>query len=159
MSILRLCGVEGGGTTWVCAIAEGESTNIVERASFETTTPAETLGAVEHARPRLFFTQCAGVRLHKRARAPGEGSWFAPPLALRQGADDTARSVVRATRRGKARVTERAFGAENSVVEAEKEAQDISGAYRRWLLESRWRRPCARTRAVRVLSQLLSEDS
>lgn len=47
MSILRLCGVEGGGTTWVCAIAEGESTNIVERASFETTTPAETLGAVE----------------------------------------------------------------------------------------------------------------
>ena len=42
----RYAGVEGGGTTWVCAIAEGECDNIVERAEFPTTTPDETLTAV-----------------------------------------------------------------------------------------------------------------
>ncbi|KAJ1450394.1 hypothetical protein M885DRAFT_532431 [Pelagophyceae sp. CCMP2097] len=42
----RFAGVEGGGTTWVCAISEGSPTNIVERAEFPTTTPAETLAAV-----------------------------------------------------------------------------------------------------------------
>lgn len=43
---LRYAGVEGGGTTWVCAIAEAECDNIVERAEFPTTTPEETLKAV-----------------------------------------------------------------------------------------------------------------
>ena len=38
-----LAGVEGGGTTFVVAIARGEATNILERAEFPTTTPAETL--------------------------------------------------------------------------------------------------------------------
>jgi fructokinase len=43
----RYAGVEGGGTTWVCAIAEGnECDNIVARAEFPTTTPEETLAHV-----------------------------------------------------------------------------------------------------------------
>jgi fructokinase len=42
--VLILAAVEGGGTTWVCAIAHDDPTNIVERAEFPTTTPAETLG-------------------------------------------------------------------------------------------------------------------
>ncbi|KAL1515207.1 hypothetical protein AB1Y20_004268 [Prymnesium parvum] len=40
----RLAAVEGGGTTWVVAIAVGQPDNIVERAEFPTTTPDETLG-------------------------------------------------------------------------------------------------------------------
>lgn len=39
-----LAAVEGGGTTFVVAIAKDRPENIVERASFPTTTPAETLG-------------------------------------------------------------------------------------------------------------------
>ena len=42
--VLKLAAVEGGGTTFVCAVAEGSPENIVERASFPTTTPEETLG-------------------------------------------------------------------------------------------------------------------
>ena len=42
--VLKLAAVEGGGTTFVVAIAHDEPTNIVERAEFPTTTPAETLG-------------------------------------------------------------------------------------------------------------------
>jgi len=41
----RLAAVEGGGTSFVVAIAVGDPANIVERAEFPTTTPAETLGA------------------------------------------------------------------------------------------------------------------
>lgn len=41
---VRYAAVEGGGTTFVCAIAVGSPENIVERASFPTTTPEETLG-------------------------------------------------------------------------------------------------------------------
>ncbi|KAJ8603617.1 hypothetical protein CTAYLR_004853 [Chrysophaeum taylorii] len=42
----RIAGVEGGGTTWVCAIAN-EDLEILERASFPTTsTPSETLAAI-----------------------------------------------------------------------------------------------------------------
>jgi len=36
--------VEGGGTTFVVALAEGEPTNIIEREEFPTTTPGETIG-------------------------------------------------------------------------------------------------------------------
>jgi fructokinase len=36
-------GVEGGGTTFVVALAKGSPTNLVERAEFPTTTPEETL--------------------------------------------------------------------------------------------------------------------
>ena len=32
----RFAGVEGGGTTWVCAISEGIPENVVERAEFPT---------------------------------------------------------------------------------------------------------------------------
>ena len=39
--------MEGGGTTWVCAISEGIPENVVERAEFPTVDdPAVTLGAV-----------------------------------------------------------------------------------------------------------------
>ena len=41
---------EGGGTTFVVAIAHDDPTNIVERAEFKTTSPAETIG------------KCCGVR-------------------------------------------------------------------------------------------------
>jgi fructokinase len=42
----RLAGVEGGGTTWVAAVSEGEPDCIVKRADFPTTTPEETLAKV-----------------------------------------------------------------------------------------------------------------
>jgi fructokinase len=42
--MVRLAAVEGGGTTWVVAIAEGTPENVVDRAEFPTTSPAETLG-------------------------------------------------------------------------------------------------------------------
>ena len=42
--MVRLAAVEGGGTTFVCAIAIDDPTNVVERAEFPTTTPAETIG-------------------------------------------------------------------------------------------------------------------
>eukprot|EP00629_Pelagomonadales_sp_RCC1024_P017806 CAMPEP_0119282660 /NCGR_PEP_ID=MMETSP1329-20130426/27086_1 /TAXON_ID=114041 /ORGANISM="Genus nov. species nov., Strain RCC1024" /LENGTH=315 /DNA_ID=CAMNT_0007283323 /DNA_START=84 /DNA_END=1027 /DNA_ORIENTATION=+ len=42
--MVTLAAVEGGGTTFVCAIAVDKPDNIVERVSFPTTTPAETLG-------------------------------------------------------------------------------------------------------------------
>ena len=38
-----LAAVEGGGTTYVVAIAKDKPENIIERASFPTTTPEETL--------------------------------------------------------------------------------------------------------------------
>jgi predicted NBD/HSP70 family sugar kinase len=39
--------IEGGGTTWVAAlVSENQIDNFIERHSFETTTPAETLGAI-----------------------------------------------------------------------------------------------------------------
>lgn len=41
---LRLAAVEGGGTSWLVAIAENSPTNIVERYRVHTTTPQETLG-------------------------------------------------------------------------------------------------------------------
>jgi fructokinase len=43
----RFAGVEGGGTTWVCAVAEGDPDAIVARAEFPTTTPSETLARVK----------------------------------------------------------------------------------------------------------------
>lgn len=39
--------VEGGGTTFRAAIAEGSPDNILDRAEFETTTPEETLSQVK----------------------------------------------------------------------------------------------------------------
>ena len=39
--------VEGGGTTFRAALAEGTPDNITDRAEFETTTPDETLAAVK----------------------------------------------------------------------------------------------------------------
>ena len=42
---ITLAAVEGGGTTWVVALARGDPDNVVERAEFPTTTPEETLGA------------------------------------------------------------------------------------------------------------------
>jgi len=41
-----LAAVEGGGTTWVAALAKDQPWNIIERAEWPTTTPAETLGCV-----------------------------------------------------------------------------------------------------------------
>ena len=41
---LVLAAVEGGGTSFVCAIAHDKPENIVERAEFPTTTPEETIG-------------------------------------------------------------------------------------------------------------------
>lgn len=35
--------IEGGGTTFVCAIAKGDPDNIIERVEFATTTPEETI--------------------------------------------------------------------------------------------------------------------
>ncbi|MDA9098140.1 ROK family protein [bacterium] len=46
----RWAGVEGGGTTWVVAIAEGEPDRIVKRADFPTTTPEETLPQIRNWR-------------------------------------------------------------------------------------------------------------
>ena len=44
---VRYAGVEAGGTTWVVAIAEGDPTNIVERADFPTSkVPAVVLEQV-----------------------------------------------------------------------------------------------------------------
>lgn len=40
-----LAAVEGGGTTWVVAIARDRPENVIERAEFPTTSPDETLGA------------------------------------------------------------------------------------------------------------------
>lgn len=45
--MVRYAGIEGGGTTWVVAIAEDDIDNIVDRVSFETTTPGETLAKVK----------------------------------------------------------------------------------------------------------------
>jgi predicted NBD/HSP70 family sugar kinase len=42
----RFAGIEAGGTTWVVAIAEGDPSNIVERADFPTSTPEEVLAQV-----------------------------------------------------------------------------------------------------------------
>ena len=39
--------VEGGGTTFRAAIAEGTPDNILERVEIETTTPEETLAQVK----------------------------------------------------------------------------------------------------------------
>lgn len=50
-----LAAVEGGGTSWVCAIAHGTPDNVVERAEFPTTTPQETVGrCVEWLRTRQY---------------------------------------------------------------------------------------------------------
>ena len=43
-SMTILAGVEGGGTTFVVALARDDPTNIIEREEFPTTTPAETIG-------------------------------------------------------------------------------------------------------------------
>ena len=40
-----IAAVEGGGTTFVVAIAELSDLSVIERAEFPTTTPEETLGA------------------------------------------------------------------------------------------------------------------
>jgi|UniRef100_A0A7S4LHB7 fructokinase len=44
--MVLLAAVEGGGTTWVAAIAKDHPENIIERAEWPTTSPAETLGLV-----------------------------------------------------------------------------------------------------------------
>ena len=44
MADALLAAVEGGGTSWVVAIASGGPSNIIERAEFPTTSPEETLG-------------------------------------------------------------------------------------------------------------------
>ena len=46
MPTCRFAAVEGGGTTFRVAIAEGDPTNVKLHAEFPTTTPAETLGKV-----------------------------------------------------------------------------------------------------------------
>lgn len=45
MAPRRFAGVEGGGSSFVCAIAEGEPTNIVERAEFSSDDPAKTIAS------------------------------------------------------------------------------------------------------------------
>lgn len=62
--------VEGGGTTFRGAIAEGTPENILDRAEFETTTPEETLSQVK---AWLNESECAtpewhGLRLNRPGR-------------------------------------------------------------------------------------------
>eukprot|EP01038_Epipyxis_sp_PR26KG_P011221 gene11221-15057_t len=44
---MRFAAVEGGGTTWVVAIAENNPDNIVETATFPTTSPTETILSIK----------------------------------------------------------------------------------------------------------------
>ena len=44
--MLRLAAIEGGGTTWVVGICEGDPTNITARKTFKTESPEKTLTAV-----------------------------------------------------------------------------------------------------------------
>jgi fructokinase len=44
---MRYAAIEGGGTSWLVAIAENEPNNIIERHRVHTTTPAETLGQIK----------------------------------------------------------------------------------------------------------------
>lgn len=69
--------VEGGGTTFRAAIAEGTPENILDRAEFETTTPEETLSQVkawlkgsEHATPEW------AVMTFRRLRSAAVASKF-----------------------------------------------------------------------------------
>ena len=59
--MVRFAGIEAGGTSWVVAIAEGDPSNIVERADFPTATPKEVLAnVVEWLKPRkvrIWFRQ------------------------------------------------------------------------------------------------------
>mmetsp|Transcript_70773 Transcript_70773/g.133237 ORF Transcript_70773/g.133237 Transcript_70773/m.133237 type:complete len:357 (+) Transcript_70773:107-1177(+) len=56
----RFAGIEAGGTSWVVAIAEGSPENVIERADFPTSTPAEVLAnVVEWLKPRKF--DCLGI--------------------------------------------------------------------------------------------------
>jgi len=51
--MVRFAGIEAGGTSWVVAIAEGSPENVIERADFPTSTPAEVLAnVVEWLKPR-----------------------------------------------------------------------------------------------------------
>eukprot|EP00930_Biecheleria_cincta_P042788 TRINITY_DN29442_c0_g1_i1.p1 TRINITY_DN29442_c0_g1~~TRINITY_DN29442_c0_g1_i1.p1 ORF type:complete len:372 (-),score=44.15 TRINITY_DN29442_c0_g1_i1:28-1143(-) len=60
MGVVRYAGIEGGGTTWVVAIAEGSPGNIVERMEIPTTTPQEVLSQiVQWLSTRRF--DCLGV--------------------------------------------------------------------------------------------------
>lgn len=73
---MRLAAVEGGGTTWVVAIAIDRPDNVVERAEFPTTTPTETIGAcVEWLRGKEYDAlgvACFGpVDLHPSSRTYG----------------------------------------------------------------------------------------
>lgn len=45
--MVTFAGVEGGGTSWRAAIAVDSPDNITEHATFQTTTPEETLGHVQ----------------------------------------------------------------------------------------------------------------
>ena len=65
---------EGGGTTFVVAIAHDDPTNIVERAEFKTTSPAETIGKCCGARGTRPLPHTPG----RRHPATGGG---APELA------------------------------------------------------------------------------
>eukprot|EP00614_Pseudopedinella_elastica_P013043 CAMPEP_0172611016 /NCGR_PEP_ID=MMETSP1068-20121228/30751_1 /TAXON_ID=35684 /ORGANISM="Pseudopedinella elastica, Strain CCMP716" /LENGTH=341 /DNA_ID=CAMNT_0013414873 /DNA_START=47 /DNA_END=1072 /DNA_ORIENTATION=+ len=56
----RFAGIEAGGTTWVVSIAEGDPSNIVERAEFPTATPQLVLAqVVAWLKPKKF--DCLGI--------------------------------------------------------------------------------------------------
>jgi fructokinase len=47
--------VEGGGTSWSVAIIEGSPENVIERQSFVTEAPSETIGSIrEWLKSRTF---------------------------------------------------------------------------------------------------------
>ena len=70
---------EGGGTTFVVAIAHDDPTNIVERAEFKTTSPAETIGKCCGARGTWPLPHTPG----RRHPATGGGApELAPTLAI-----------------------------------------------------------------------------
>ena len=45
--MMLLAAVEGGGQSWVCALASGDRDNIVEMATFPTLDPDRTLGEIK----------------------------------------------------------------------------------------------------------------
>ena len=42
------CAIEGGGTTWKCALVDGSTMVIIEKVEFQTDTPQLTLGSIRH---------------------------------------------------------------------------------------------------------------
>jgi fructokinase len=57
----RIVAVEGGGTTFVVALAENTHTNVIERYDIETTCAQETLQKVKQRLSELYPFDCLGI--------------------------------------------------------------------------------------------------